>query len=100
LNNDSFDLLHFNKSRESPLLTIGWRAFAETHQLPDNVEIQLAYYGQNIFQIQTFTEALFQNTNTAFHSRSLFPLLTNKFEIMLTNATCNLDKLVCTFSCF
>jgi hypothetical protein len=62
--------------------------------LPDNVEIELDYLGDNIFDIFQINEIVWPTRAPSFHSRSLIPTLTANFEIELTPLNIDVQKLV------
>ncbi|KAK2416604.1 hypothetical protein QL285_038988 [Trifolium repens] len=43
--------MDFNLSFENPTLYTGWKELILHHQLPENVEIEMAYYGRRNFQL-------------------------------------------------
>ncbi|KAK2389448.1 hypothetical protein QL285_063036 [Trifolium repens] len=84
----------FNQSYENPLICVGWRKFADALQLPENVEIEFAYYGNNLFRVRNFRPIQIQSEFKPFHSRSLYPLLTKKIDIRLNTTTIAANKLL------
>jgi hypothetical protein len=62
--------------------------------LPDNVEIELAYLGDNIFEVFQINEIMSPDRAPSFHSRSLIPTLTANFDIELTPLNIDVPKLV------
>ncbi|KAK2428165.1 hypothetical protein QL285_026701 [Trifolium repens] len=93
-NDTDFHKLKFNKDYDNPLILIqGWNKIKEFHALPDNVEIELDYLGDNIFDIFQINEINETARVPSFHSRSLIPTLTANFEIELTPLNIDVQKL-------
>jgi hypothetical protein len=84
----------FNQSFENPQLAYLWRWFSESLNLPANVEIQFAYYGNDYFQVQSFKQLRQPHQIPGFHSRSTCPTNTIIFEVKLTSETMAKDHLV------
>ncbi|GAU30737.1 hypothetical protein TSUD_145340 [Trifolium subterraneum] len=82
-NQGAFNTIEFNKSYENPIISIGWTKLAESFQLPNNVEIELSYYGKNLFEVIAVKEASLPTTINPFHSRSIHPRLTKTFDFIL-----------------
>ncbi|GAU45081.1 hypothetical protein TSUD_85670 [Trifolium subterraneum] len=86
--------LRFNNDYENPLILIqGWNKFRDFHELPTNVEIELAYYGDNVFEIFSINDLDNGRHISSFHSRSLHPGRTRVFNIPLTPTTVDLPYL-------
>ncbi|KAK2444077.1 hypothetical protein QL285_015131 [Trifolium repens] len=93
-NDTHFHKIKFNKDYDNPLILIqGWNKIKEFHALPDNVEIELDYLGDNIFDIFQINEIVWPTRAPSFHSRSLIPTLTANFEIELTPLNIDVQKL-------
>jgi hypothetical protein len=87
--------LKFNNNNENPLIgPKGWKEFKKIHGLPDNVEIDFIFHGNNYFEISGFKEIISCNDIPPFHSRSINPAKTVFFDIELTNLHVNVPELV------
>jgi hypothetical protein len=86
--------LQFNQMHNNPLLTIGWTELSQFLNLPKNVEIYFSYYGNQLFGINSFKEKKSYEEIMPFHSRSIMPLLTKYFDIILTPTSINQPNLV------
>jgi hypothetical protein len=72
----------------------GWKEFKNFHVLPDNVEIDFIFHGNNYFEIRSFKEITSANVIPPFHSRSVDPAKTVFFDIELSNLHVNVPELV------
>jgi hypothetical protein len=77
-------ILTFNKSLVNPLLTHGWTELKEFNDLPENVEIVFAYYGNNLFSVYMFKTIYTHNDLPTRHSRCTINNHTAYFDSLLT----------------
>ncbi|KAK2356831.1 hypothetical protein QL285_094154 [Trifolium repens] len=103
-NNDTdFHKLKFNNNYDNPLIAQGWNEFKDFHEMPESVEIELIYHGNNVFEVLQFKQLITDNeiqpfqfeTCTeipAFHSRSIEPEKTVFFEIELNDLQIGLPE--------
>jgi hypothetical protein len=86
--------MDFNLSFENPTLYTGWKELILHHQLSENVEIEMAYYGKAKFSIKSFKEVATAADILPFHSRSLFPGLTIFFDVKVNSESLTKNCLV------
>jgi hypothetical protein len=87
--------LRFNDDYENPLICVqGWNKFKEWHDLPNNVEIELIYYGNKKFGIFSINDLGPQVHIPSFHSRSVHPTKTAYFDMQLYPSNISAAKLV------
>jgi hypothetical protein len=84
----------YNLSYENPTIFTGWKQLIDYNQLPENVEIEMEYHGGPTFAIKSFKEIKTAEEILPFHSRSLLPIQTISFDIVLTETTMKKSKLV------
>ncbi|KAK2389497.1 hypothetical protein QL285_063084 [Trifolium repens] len=77
----------FNLSYENPTIFTGWKELIEYNNLPNNVEIEMEYHGRSNFAIKSFKEIKSAAEILPFHSRSLLPIHTFDFDVVLTETT-------------
>jgi hypothetical protein len=93
--------LKFNKNYVNPLLlNEGWESFKKFHNLPDDVEVVLQYFGHDLFGVKSFKKLGDATAIPAFHSRSFAPKKTTFFEFELTNMRVDNPKIVSHFTLF
>ena len=93
--------LKFNKNYENPLLlNEGWESFKKFHNLPDDVEVVLQYFGHDLFGVISFKELAGGASIPPFHSRSFVPKKTDFFQFNLTNMRVDNPKLVSHFTLY
>ncbi|KAK2360331.1 hypothetical protein QL285_011009 [Trifolium repens] len=87
--------LKWNKNYENPLLlNEGWESFKKFHNLPDDVEVVLQYFGHDLFGVKSFKKLAGGASIPPFHSRSFVPKKTDFFQFKLTNMRVDNPKLV------
>jgi hypothetical protein len=87
--------LKFNNNNENPLIgPKGWKEFKNFHGLPDNVEIDFIFHGNNYFEVRSFKEITSGNVIPPFHSRSVDAAKTVFFDFELSNLHVNVPELV------
>jgi hypothetical protein len=84
----------FNLSYENPTIFTGWKELIEYNNLPNNVEIEMEYHGRSNFAIKSFKEIKSAAEILPFHSRSLLPIHTFDFDVVLTETTVKKQNLV------
>jgi hypothetical protein len=93
--------LKFNKNYGNPLLlNEGWESFKKFHNLPDDVEVVLQYFGHDLFGVKSFKQLGDEATISEFHSRSFAPKKTTFFEFELTPNRVDMPKIVSHLTLF
>ncbi|XP_045806228.1 uncharacterized protein LOC123899199 [Trifolium pratense] len=87
-------VLKYNKSYDNPIIFNGWKELLELHGLPNNIELELDYYGGNCFGIKSFKEPIVETDILPFHSRSIIPHETVFFDIPLTTESVKNKNLI------
>ncbi|KAK2438251.1 DNA helicase [Trifolium repens] len=84
----------FNSNTKFPLITEGWDELKKCEGFGDNVHLDLAYYGGNLFSV-VYVKHLTSCANIVpFHSRSLMPKQTFVFYVSLTGEMTKKKRLV------
>ncbi|WJX52277.1 hypothetical protein P8452_38406 [Trifolium repens] len=75
--------LKYNRTMSFPLITEGLETLALFEGFPENVEVVFGHFGGRIFAVVAFHEIGSLDDMSAFHSRSLLPMKTDWFDIIL-----------------
>jgi hypothetical protein len=74
----------FNCNTKFPLITQGWDELKKCEGFGDNVHVDLAYYGGNLFSVVYVKHLTSRVDIFPFHSRNLMPKQTFVFNVPLT----------------
>jgi hypothetical protein len=74
----------FKSNPKFPLLTDGWDELKKCEGFGDNVHLDLAYYGGNLFSVIYVKHITSCVHLVPFHSRSIFPKATFVFNVSLS----------------
>jgi hypothetical protein len=74
----------FKSNTKFPLITQGWDELKKCEGFGDNVHLDLAYYGGNLFSVVYVKHISSCVDIFPFHSRSLMPKQTFVFNVPLT----------------
>ncbi|KAK2361962.1 hypothetical protein QL285_087064 [Trifolium repens] len=84
-NHDGYaDEMIFNNDYIVPLITMGWTAFKERNNLPDDVECVVGYYTPHLFKLISFRQINPAQELKPFHSRCINPTESVFFDIPIT----------------
>ncbi|KAK2383173.1 hypothetical protein QL285_070656 [Trifolium repens] len=84
-NNDGYaDELVFNNDYIDPLIKMGWTAFKDRNNLPDDVECVVGYYTPHLFKLISFRQINPAQELNHFHSRCINPTESIFFDIPIT----------------
>ncbi|WJX95253.1 DNA helicase [Trifolium repens] len=84
----------FNCNPKFPLITEGWEELKKCEGFGDNVNVDLAYYGGNLFSV-VYVKVITSCVDIMpFHSRSLKPKQTFVFDIPLSHEMTKKKRIV------